>query len=97
MDKAYIRVWQEIEFYDVAKHLLIVGSTNGDCSNCRHIGIDYIKAKSCPNCNTEFKFLASRANEVIKLKTKRPDLLLIDFADFQKFQGKLKAREFFKK
>ena len=102
MSKAYIRIWQEAEMDFVKQHLIVIGELTGDCSNCKHIGIDYHTAKTCPNCNTVFNYIASRSVSsdygglVKRVKDIRPDLIFIDLADFKHITEKNKAREFFK-
>jgi hypothetical protein len=90
-----IRVWKDIDVSDAEKHLLIVGEVTGDCSNCRELGINYASAKSCPKCKNEFKYIASRFHEIKKIKERRPDLIFIDFEDYKKAAGKIKAKNLF--
>ena len=91
----FIRVWKEFDIQDISEHLLIVGDITGDCSKCRALGIDYSKAKACPKCETNFKYITSRTRETRRIKNKRPDLIFIDFEDYKKATGKIKARDLF--
>ena len=91
----FIRVWKEFDIQDISEHLLIVGDITGDCSKCRALGIDYSKAKACPKCKTNFKYIASRTRETRRIKNKRPDLIFIDLEDYKKATGKIKARDLF--
>ncbi|MCX5687202.1 MAG: hypothetical protein NTV71_00915 [Candidatus Omnitrophica bacterium] len=90
-----IRVWKEMDISDIEKHLLIAGEVTGDCSSCRELGINYSSAKSCPKCGSEFKYIATRFYETRKIKQKRPDLIFIDFEDYKKATGKIKAKNLF--
>jgi hypothetical protein len=90
-----IRVWKEMDILDIEKHLLIAGDVSGDCSSCRKLGINYSSAKTCPECGNEFKYIASRSHEIKKIKQRRPDLIFIDFDDYKKATGKIKARDIF--
>ncbi len=90
-----IRVWKEIDIKDVSGHLLIVGITSADCSNCRELGINYSTAIYCPKCGIDFKYIASRGKEVKRIKEKRPDLIFIDYEDYKKITGFTKAKDFF--
>jgi hypothetical protein len=90
-----IRVWKEMDVSDIEKHLLIVGEVTGDCSSCRELGIEYSSAKLCPKCGNEFKYIATRFHETRKIKQKRPDLIFIDFDDYKKAAGKIKAKNLF--
>jgi len=99
--KGMIRFWQEAEIEFLKNHLLIAGDLSGDCANCKQVGIDYKIAKECPNCHTDFKYIASRSSLadggfVRRIKQARPELVFIDFSDFKKATEKNKAQEFFK-
>ncbi len=91
----FIRVWKEVDMQDISGHLLIVGDITGNSSKCRELGIDYSSAKSCPKCGTAFKYIASRFREIKKIIKKRPDLVFVDFEDYRKVEGKIKARDLF--
>ncbi|MFC1509779.1 hypothetical protein ACFL60_08885 [Candidatus Omnitrophota bacterium] len=88
----FIRVWKEFDVEDIAKHLLVVGDLTGDCSGCRALGIDYSKETSCPKCGTDFKYIATRTRETRRIKVKRPDLVFVDFDDYKKAWGRIKAK-----
>jgi len=92
-----IRVWKEFDAGEISKHLLIAGLLTADCSNCRELGIDYSTAKTCPKCGVNFKYIASRGKEIKKIKNRRPDLIFIDFEDYKKNTGEIKAKNFFLK
>ena len=91
----FVRVWKGFDIQDISGHLLVVGDVVGDCSKCRALGIDYSNAKSCPECKTEFKYIASRTREIRKIINKRPDLTFIDLEDYKKALGKIKAQNLF--
>lgn len=101
----FIRIWQACDVDEVTKHLLIVGDITADCTNCRELGIDYTQTKSCPQCGTVFRFIASRNTgkldrnrgaTVKRIKDRRPDLTFIDYEDYKEITGKQQARDFFK-
>ena len=100
----YLRVFKPFQIDEVKKHLLIMGDLTGDCGACRMLGINFYKAQTCPECGTPFKYLSSRRFEshpgerfqlAIRMHERRPDLVLIDFADYTKAMGHKKARDFF--
>jgi hypothetical protein len=91
----FVRIWKEIDIKDISDHLLVVGDVSGDCSKCRTLGIDYAKVSACPKCGTDFKYIASRSKEVGKIIRRRPDLIFIDFEDYKKITGRLKAKSLF--
>ncbi|MBU2541285.1 MAG: hypothetical protein KJ593_05225 [Candidatus Omnitrophica bacterium] len=99
-----LRVWKHFDINEVKEHLVIVGQLSADCANCRAIGIDYLKAKKCPECNSEFKFIATRQNQgrfpphlIKRIGQMRPELELIDYADFKHASDRSQAENFFKK
>ncbi len=100
----YLRIWQLCDTQEIAKCLLIVGDLTADCSACRELGIDYAKAKNCPKCGTQFRFITSRnagkldrdrGATVKRIKDRRPDLTFIDYDDYKEVTGKQAARDFF--
>ncbi|HTL48736.1 MAG TPA: hypothetical protein VL688_11820 [Verrucomicrobiae bacterium] len=104
MARHYLRVYQEFDLEDVEKHLLIMGDLSADCSACRALGIDGYTATSCPECGVPFKYITSRRIEthqgerfttVRRIREKRPEMVFIDYGDFQKAVGQKKARDFF--
>lgn len=98
--KCFIRVAKELDFDEVAKHLLVVGDLKGDCFTCRQIGIDYGREKYCPGCKTDFKYVTYRkpadAPMIGRLMRKRPDLVYVEFSDVKEVSDTRKARDFFK-
>ena len=94
--KGFIRVWEERELADIGKHLIVLGELSAECFSCHKVGIDS-KAKKCPNCNTDFKFLGFRKRATIyylrKAREEFPDITLIDFDDFKKAIGQNAARK----
>lgn len=102
MGKHYLRLYQEFELEEVGKHLLILGDLASDCAACRCLGIDGYSATQCPECGTPFKYLTSRRIEnhpgerfqiVRRARESRPDLIFIDYGDYQKAVGQKKARD----
>jgi len=104
MGKQFLRVFQEFDFEEVSKHLLIMGDLSGDCAHCRQLGIDMYKADHCPQCGTPFRYVSSRRMEshpgerfqlARRIREKRPTLVFIDYGDYQKVLGQKKARDIF--
>ena len=92
-----IRVWQEMDIKAIKPHLLIAGNVSADCGNCKEINVS-MDAKNCPKCGTIYKYMATRISgsirEAKRLKSKRPDLTVIEFNDFKELQARSKARGF---
>ena len=103
MTKQFMRKWQSFDMDDVTKHLVILGDLVGDCASCRELGIDIKQVSQCPQCHTEFKYIASRrvSNHpgerfqiTKRIQELRPNWIVIDYDDYQKITGSQKARDF---
>lgn len=99
----YIRVWQELELEQLKKHLLLIDDLYGTCANCKQLGLNYTKDKTCPGCKTEFQYLATSSNkpEEIKkilnrIKTDNLKLTLIEKEDYTNANAKNQAKDLFK-
>jgi len=100
----YLRTFRAFQLDEVKNHLIVIGDLSGNCASCNRLGINAYDAKTCPECGTVFKYIASRRLETHpaerfqlarRLGEKRPDLLLIDYQDYQKAAGDKAARDFF--
>src|SRR5512135_3733415 len=96
MSQHFLRTFKPFDLEEVKKSLLITGDVTGNCASCNALGIDPYQAKSCPECGTVFRFIASRRLETHpgerfqlarRLSEKRPDLMLLDLSDYQKAAG----------
>lgn len=103
MAKQYMRTYQEFDLDDITKHLLLLGDLSADCAACRAFGIPGNNAAQCPECGTTFKYVTSRRLEhhsgerfslVRRTRERRPDLIFIDYTDYNTLVGKKKARDF---
>ncbi len=100
MEKRFVRVWDELDIEEVSKHLLIIGEVLATCNNCQALGLD-VKVKTCPKCNVEFKFAAFSSkklgiSEFNKIRGRRGEAAFIDYDDFKKAIGDIKAKNFMK-
>ncbi len=100
MDKKLIRTWTDIDIDEVEEHLLVVGDLLASCAKCSTLDLKP-DAKTCSKCETTFKYIAFRNPEenipkILKMKEANKDLIFIDYADFKKITGSMKARKFFK-
>jgi hypothetical protein len=91
-----IRVWQEVDISQIEKNLIVVGELSAECFSCHKIGSE-IKAHTCPNCSTVFKYMGFRrkveGGYLHRIKQELPHLILIDFDDFKKVIGQKEARK----
>lgn len=67
--KSHIRIYTKVDVQDIRSHLLLIDDLYGSCAACRHVGINYTRDRVCPNCGTEFHYLAT------KIKTEAPKIL----------------------
>jgi Zn finger protein HypA/HybF involved in hydrogenase expression len=68
MKEIYIRSWIKKDITEVTRHLLIIDDLYGMCANCKQPGLNFVKDKQCPQCKTEFLYLAVRnKNEIAKI------------------------------
>ena len=99
MGKWFLRVYKEFDIDDVSKHLIILGELLATCSNCSKLGLQ-LSTRTCPECKTEFRYATfspskdkeSQMHKIVKMA----DLIFIDYDDFKRITGKLKAKDFFK-
>ena len=96
----FIRVYKDLDLTFVKAHLLIYGDLSGSCAACQRIDIK-INENLCPQCKTEFKYIAfrhpqSHLPKIKKLMAERPSLQIIDFDDYNKCLASNKAHEFLK-
>jgi len=79
---------------------MIYGDLSGSCSKCQAIDLK-MDVTVCPKCETEFKYVSFRNVKVhlpkmFKLMEERPHLGIIDYDDYKRNVGALKAEEFLK-
>ena len=86
-----VRVWTNLDINDVKKHLLYIDDLYGSCGNCKQLGLNYVKDKSCPKCKTVFKYLATKLKDpaqtakiLTRIRSESLSLKLIDRDDFER-------------
>ena len=100
MAEKFIRVYRKLNIYDIRDHLLIYGDLAASCSKCKALDLKLDEAK-CPHCQAEFKYISfrnvkSHLPKILKLMEQKPHLTLVDFEDYTRILGALKAEEFLK-
>ncbi|MGQ2799002.1 hypothetical protein ACT54M_00825 [Leptospira santarosai] len=102
-DKKYVRVWKKLSVSEVSSQLMLIDDLYGTCGNCKHLGLNYTKDKSCPECKTKFRYLATNSKsqtEIAKilgrLTKENLDLILIDRDDFNQSKAKDAVKDLFK-
>jgi len=100
MKKWFLRVYKDLDLLDIKKHLLIYGDLSANCSQCQAIDVS-LDATHCPECKTEFKYIAfrnpkSHLPKIIRIKEKFPDRVIVDYEDYSRLIASWKAQEFLK-
>ncbi len=100
MIEQFLRVYQKLDIKDIREHLIVCGDLSSNCEKCKAINIR-IDAASCPECRTEFKYISFRNikshwPKIPKILEARPQVVFIDYEDYVRITGSLKAKEFFK-
>ena len=97
----HIRVWQEVSIEEIKEHIIMVDDKYGHCPNCMKIGIELRDLKRCPSCEREFKYATSKEARggkteiVTRTRKKLPDLIFVDYDDYERVTGKKKAESLF--
>ena len=99
MTQRFIRIYKKLDITEVQNHILILGDLSGICGKCQHLGLK-VDSPQCPACRGEFKYIAFRniKNHLPKMKTineTRPDIIFVDYDDYKRITGALKAEKFF--
>jgi hypothetical protein len=93
----YLRIYKKFYFDEVKSHTLLYGVLSGSCSSCKEIDIK-LDARECPSCKNVFKYIAfmnprEHMPKIQKISHERPEMLLIDYDDFKKVEGELRAKD----
>jgi uncharacterized Zn finger protein (UPF0148 family) len=98
----YMRIWNEVDVKDIESHIIIVDDKFGHCPGCKKIGIELKDLKKCPSCGREFRYVTSKEAQggkfdiVTRTRRKLPELVFVDYADYERETGKKKAESLFK-
>jgi len=79
---------------------LICVDLSASCGHCKEMDIK-MDTPACPQCKAEFKYIAFRnirenMPKIHKLSESSPHLTVVDFDDFKRLSGALKAEKFLK-
>jgi thiol-disulfide isomerase/thioredoxin len=92
-----LRIYKKFYFDEVKSHTLLYGVLSGSCSACKEIDIK-LDALECSSCHTPFKYIAfmnprEHMPKIQRIMHERPNIVLVDYDDFKKVEGELKARD----
>ncbi len=93
----YLRIYKRFYFDELKSHTLLYGVLSGSCSHCKEIDIK-LDSLQCPSCNNVFKYIAfmnvsDHMPKMLKIAHERPDLIFVDYNDFKKIEGELRAKD----
>lgn len=99
MNPKFIRIYKKVDIDDIREHLLIYGELSGNCSKCKTIGLKF-DLRQCPDCNAEFRYITFRnikenMPKILKLSETHPGVTFVDYDDYKRITGALKAEDFF--
>lgn len=99
----HVRVWKRIQVEEIRKKILYVDDLYGTCGNCKRLGLNYLKDKSCPECKTVFQYIATNSKNpaevgkmLNRLEKEGIELTMIDREDFERSSAKDAALDLFK-
>ncbi len=99
-----IRVWTNLDISEVRQHLMLIEDLYGSCGNCKQLGLNYLKDKTCPGCGATFRFLATNLKNPAdsfkilgRLAQEGLSLKLIDRSDYDRATAKDALGDLFKK
>ncbi len=100
MAERFIRVFKKLDVHQVREHLLVYGDLSANCGKCQAVNLK-LDDRTCPECRTEFQYIAFRnvkdhLPKMLRLNENRPDVLIVDHEDFRRVLGAVKAEEFLK-
>ena len=98
MNERFLRIYKKLDFPSVKSKLLIYGALSGSCANCKTMELK-LDMSACPHCHAEFKFISflnikDHLPKMLRLSSERPDVIFIDYEDFKRTEGAVKAQEF---
>ena len=79
---------------------MIYGDLAAACSHCHALDIKLVSS-ICPECRTEFKYIAFRNvthhfPKMEQLNEENPKAVMIDYEDYKRSLAKTKAEDFWK-
>jgi hypothetical protein len=98
MSEKFIRAYKKLDIYEIKGQLLIYGDLSAQCAHCQTMDLRLEQAV-CPQCKVEFKYITFRNvrnhfPKLQKIHAERPGVQIIDFDDYKREMGALKAKEF---
>ncbi len=91
---SWVRVWKQFDTEAIKPYLLVMGDLSAECFNCRAVGLKR-DVLSCPECKTNFKYIAFRRKQQIRpVEGYKDQIIFIDFEDFLSEYKRGEAKRF---
>ncbi|MBF0511059.1 MAG: hypothetical protein HQL13_01880 [Candidatus Omnitrophica bacterium] len=96
MSDRFIRIYKKFYLDEVKTHLLTYGALSGTCANCKQMDLK-VDTSNCPECATEFKYIAfqnirDHMPKMLRIAQEHPDIIFVDYDDFKRLLGEEKAK-----
>ncbi|MBI3602151.1 MAG: hypothetical protein HY209_04590 [Candidatus Omnitrophica bacterium] len=96
----FLRIYKKFYFDEVKAHTLLYGVLSGSCANCKTMDIK-LDSPQCPSCKNAFKYIAfmnprDHWPKMLKIAQERTDVIFMDYDDFKKSEGELRAKDILK-
>ena len=100
MSQKFARIYKKMDINEIKRHLLIYGDLSAQCAHCQAMDLK-LDMTACPKCGAEFKYISFRnvrnhLPKLQKINEAKPDIQFVDFDDYKRYIGELKARDFLK-
>ena len=99
-----IRVWTTLDLNEVNQYLMLIDDLYGTCANCKQLGLNYLKDRSCPGCGAVFKYVATNLKNpadsgkiLNRMAQENLSLRLIDRSDYERGSARDAVGDLFKK
>ncbi len=92
----FLRIYKKFYLDEVKTHLMTYGALSGICANCKSMDVK-IDVPQCPQCHTEFKYIAfqnikDHMPKMLRIAQERPQIIFVDYEDFKRLEGEEKAK-----
>jgi hypothetical protein len=96
MSTRFIRIYKKFFLDEIKTHLMTYGALSGTCAACKRMDLK-IDIPQCPECGTEFKFIAfqnirDHMPKMLRISHERPQIIFVDYDDFKRIEGEEKAK-----
>jgi predicted amidophosphoribosyltransferase len=100
MSEKLFRIYKKFYVDEVKSHALLCGDLTANCSKCNAMGLK-LDSTVCPECKTPFKYVTFRSltgnmPKILRIIDQHPGMCVLDYDDYKKATGALRAEDLFK-